>query len=61
MCSSIHCGVVARSGINLRTGKGGIYCLRVEAPCMSTPTKITLGTIGIAVLLAVASVLVLLS
>jgi len=28
---------------------------------MSTPTKITLGTIGIAVLLAVASVLVLLS
>jgi hypothetical protein len=53
--------VVARSGINLRTGKGGIYCLRVEAPCMSTPTKITLGTIGIAVLLAVASVLVLLS
>jgi len=41
--------------------KGGIYCLAVESACMSTPTKITLGTIGTAALLAVALVLVLLS
>mgnify|MGYP000070597347 CR=1 FL=1 len=39
----------------------GIYCLAVEPACMSTPTKITLGTIGTAALLAVVTLLVLLS
>jgi hypothetical protein len=49
----------SRTGSSARNG--GIYCPPTEPGPMSTPTKITLGTIGIAVLLAVASVLVLLS
>ena len=40
---------------------GGLYCPPVEAAGMSTPTKITLGTIGVAAALSLALVLVLLS
>lgn len=40
---------------------GRFYCPAVVRSGMSTPTKITLGTIGIAALLAVASVVALLA
>lgn len=40
---------------------GGLYCLPVGSPRMSTPTKITIGTIGVAAALSLALVLVLLS
>lgn len=44
-----------------RPRTGGIYVEPVEPTGMSTPTKITLGTIGIAAVLALAYVVALLA